>query len=95
MFLTNIDIVDDIDCLQVLQHSSGSDIYLRVGGGNEWTWALGPTIDESRESIRSASAGGTCPAQPSNAVNEKVTSWRFYDNGWKNADIRFTCITHL
>ena len=82
MCLTNIDIVDGIDCLQVLQHSSGSEKYLtvRTGGAN---WAIGPDIDEKRSWIKSASAGGVCPAQVSNSCSDKtgVKSWRYADNG--------------
>ena len=93
--LINIDIIDVIDCLQVLQHSSGSDKYLRVMTGTT-TWRMGPDIDRRGGSIQSASAGGICPAQASNSRSEKtgVKSWRYSDNGWKEGIINVKCLTH-
>ena len=94
--LTNIDIVDGIDCLQVLQHSSGSDKYLRVATGLT-NWRISSTIDGERAWIISASAGGICPAQASNSLSDKrgVKSWEYADNGvWKEGIINVKCLTH-
>ena len=79
MCLTNIDIVDGIDCLQVLQHVDGSEIYLVVPTGKT-CWVIGSTI-------ASASAGGRCPAH--------VKSWRYWsDNGRKEGIINVKCSIH-
>ena len=96
MCLTNIDIVDGIDCLQVLQHSSGSEKYLRVltGGTN---WIIGDAIDGKGGWISSVSAGGVCPAQASNSRSDRlgVKSWRYSDNGVeKEGIINVKCLTH-
>ena len=95
MCLTNIDIVDGIDCLQVLQHSSGSDKYLRVATGKV-AWAISDDIDGTGGWIHSASAGGICPAQASNSRSDKtgVKSWRYYGDGWKEGIINVKCLTH-
>ena len=95
MCLTNIDIVDGIDCLQVLQHSSGSDKYLRVATGKV-AWAISDDIDGKSCWIISGSAGGLCPAQASNSYSDKtgVKSWRYSDNGWKEGIINVKCLTH-
>ena len=70
MCLTNIGIVDGIDCLQVLQHADGSEKYLTVRTGTT-SWIISDTIDEiSRYQINfrggnwivSASAGDCCAA---------------------------------
>ena len=94
MCLTNIDIVDDIDCLQVLQHADGSEKFLRVGTS---CWSLGPTINESGGWIGSASAGVGCPASAANKKSDRMQkkSWMYYDGkAWVEGDIRVTCITH-
>ena len=95
MCLTNIDIVDGIDCLQVLQHSSGSDKYLKVATGKT-VWRIGPDIDGEGSWIISASAGGICPAQASNSLSDRtgVKSWKYADNGWKEGVINVKCLTH-
>ena len=93
--MTNVDIVIDIDCLQLLQHSSGSELYLRVATGDS-NWAIGETIDESVGWIESASAGSSCPAHSENAFSERFgrKSWQYSDNGWHDGDIKLTCSTH-
>ena len=94
--MTNVDIVIDIDCLQLLQHSSGSERYLRVATDGT-QWGISPTIDEPRGWIRSASAGSSCPAHSENAFSERLgfKSWQYYDNGdWHDGDIKLTCSTH-
>ena len=94
--MTNVDIVNDIDCLQLLQHSSGSELYLRVATG--WTsWLIHDTIDEPVSWIQSASAGSSCPAHSENAFSERFgqKSWRYSDNGEAvEGDIKLTCSTH-
>ena len=96
--LTNIDIVDGIDCLQVLQHADGSKKFLRVATDTS-SWSLGPTIDESGGWIQSGSAGVGCPASAVNKKSDrfKQKSWEYYDGKALNfvaGDIRVTCITH-
>ena len=99
LLMTNIDIVDGIDCLQVLQHASGKQKYLTVRTYTS-SWMIGPDIDWGWYSwwIRSASAGSGCPASPVNKNNDryKRTSWEYvgdkYD--WHNAEIVITCATH-
>ena len=96
MCLTNIDIVDGIDCLQVLQHADGSEKFLRVPTGGV-KWSLGSTIDGRGCWIDSASAGDGCPASAANKKSDRVnrTSWDYYDGkAWVNADIRVVCMTH-
>ena len=95
MCLTNIDIVDDIDCLQVLQHADGSEKFLRVATRSVG-WSIGPTIDGS-PTIGSASAGGRCPASACHNKSERMQmkGWEYFDgNAWVEGDIRVTCITH-
>merc|ERR1712226_935360 len=60
----------------LLQHSSGSNRYLRVRTGGT-QWGTGDTIDENKAWIISGSAGGVCPAQPSNDVNSRI------GHGWQ------------
>ena len=96
MYERNIDIFNGIDWLQVLQHASGSERYLRVPTGST-RWAIGPTIDEAGSWIASGSAGGLCPAKGSNSVSEKlgVKNWRYADNGkFVEGNIVLKCITH-
>ena len=95
MCLTNIYIVDGVDCLQVLQHSSGSEQYLTVNN-NSPTWRIGSTIDGEGGGIASASAGGICPAQASNSLNviDGDKSWQYYDYGWEEGIINVKCLTH-
>ena len=96
MCLINIDIVDGIDCLQVLQHADGSEKYLTVRTGRVG-WGIGPTIDESGSWINSSSAGDCCAASVANSKNDRLqtTSWRYYDGkAWVDGDIRVKCITH-
>ena len=98
MCLTNIDIVDGIDCLQVLQHSSGTGKYLRVNTGST-NWSIGPDIDGEAAWIASASAGGICPAQASNSHSDRYgdKSWKYADgNVWKEGicDINVNCLSH-
>ena len=105
--MTNVNIVNDIDCLQLLQHSDGSERYLRVTTGEtSWMigytidvpsrWAISNTIDDPRCWIISASAGSSCPAHSENAFSERtgVKSWRYADSGWHEGDINLTCSTH-
>ena len=93
--LTNIDIVDGIDCLQVLQHSSGSERYLRVATDST-NWGISDDINDEGSWIISASAGGVCPAQASNSRSDRlgVKSWQYADNGWKEGIINVKCLTH-
>ena len=93
MCLTNIDIVDGIDCLQVLQHSSGSNKYLTVNTGKT-SWRIGDDIDGKGGWIASASAGGICPAQPSNSlsVRDGDRSWKYVDGPWKEEIINVKCL---
>ena len=97
MCLTNIDIVDGIDCLQVLQHSSGSEQYLTVKTGTS-NWGISPDIDGGGSWIKSGSAGGICPAQASNSlsVRDGDKSWLYADNGvLKEGIINVKCLdTH-
>merc|ERR1712037_372722 len=62
----------------VLQHSSGSDKYLRVNTGKV-NWGISDDIDGGGSWILSASAGGICPAQASNSHSDRlgVKSWRY------------------
>merc|ERR1712181_125434 len=69
----------------VLQHSSGSDKYLRVGTGSV-NWGISKAIDGDSSWIISGSAGGVCPAQASNSRSNRLgfKSWQYGDgNGWK------------
>merc|ERR1712037_142954 len=68
----------------VLQHSSGSDEYLRVPTGSV-SWGIGPDIDGEGAWIQSGSAGGICPAQASNSRSDRlgVKSWEYADDGLK------------
>ena len=82
----------------MLQHESGSEIFLRVSTG-ETSWGIGPDIDGDEAWIDSGSSGNSCPAHPRNALNNdpdyKQTSWEYCDGvGWKNGDIRLSCETH-
>ena len=99
--MANLDIVDGIDCLQVLQHASGKQKYLSVRTYYTGSrWMIGSDIDGWWGScwLRSASAGSGCPASPVNKNNDryKRTSWEYvgdkYD--WHNAEIVITCATH-
>ena len=97
MCLTNIDIVDGIDCLQVLQHADGSEKYLTVRTG--WNiWIIGDTIDGlDCGSINSASAGDCCPASAANRKSDRMQlkSWSYWDGkAWVECDIRVKCVTH-
>ena len=97
--MTNVDIVNDIDCLQLLQHSSGSERYLRVATTGESDWAIDSTIDEFGGWIRSASAGSSCPAHSENSLSESFgdKSWQYYDDdkdGLVEGNIKLTCSTH-
>ena len=90
---------DDFVCLQLLQHASGSERYLRVST-NETTWAISDNIDDGGESwILSGPAGGVCPAQKSKS-GKGWTSWQNVDadkDGWVEwADwvIKLTPSTH-
>ena len=67
------------NCLQLLQHSSDSKIYLRVATGKT-TWVIHDTVDGRDGWIQSAAAGGMSPADP-------PTGWQYSDNGWKDGDI--------
>ena len=92
--LTSIDINHDFDLLQLLQHASGSDIYLSVRT-NGTNWLIGDTINGKSGFIKSASAGTVSPASPSNSVNKRLgqTSWQYGDaNGWHDGDIRVVSI---
>jgi len=78
----------------LLQHASGSDLYLsvRTGGTN---WMISSTIDGDSGWIRSASAGTVSPASPSNSVSKRdgLTSWQYADDGkWHDGDIRVISI---
>ena len=52
--------------------------------------------------IQSASLGGMCAADPSNAVNKSFgqQSWQYCDgnknfkSSWHDGDIKITCLTH-
>ena len=80
--------------LQLLQHASGSNLYLRVPTGTT-LWMIGSTIDGDSGWIESASAGTVSPASPSNSVNKRTgqTSWQYGDaNGWHDGDIRVVSI---
>ena len=91
--LTSIDLNNDFDFLQLLQHASGSNLYLSVATVST-IWAIGNTIDENSAWIISASAGTVSPASPSNSVNKRFsqTSWQYADNGWHDGDIRVVSI---
>ena len=92
--LTSIDINNDFDFLQLLQHASGSNLYLRVRTGKT-TWGIGSTIDGKGRKIQSASAGTVSPASPSNSVSKRdgLTSWQYADDGkWHDGDIRVISI---
>ena len=85
-------------CLQLMQHASGSKLYLGVPKGLDATWMIGPTLeprlDWTNNFIYSASAGGVCPADPSNAINARlgIKSWRYKENmGWNDCDIQVKC----
>ena len=98
MCLTNIDIVDGIDCLQVLQHADGSKKYLTVRTGKT-SWTIGSTIDEEGGWIESSSAGDSCPASVASSKSDRLqrTSWRYGvgdGKAWVDGDIRVKCITH-
>ena len=96
MCLTNIDIVDGIDCLQVLQHADGSERYLRVRTGAT-SWAIGSNIDGKGAWIQSAAAGGICAAEVSNSRSDRSgqKSWSYWsDNVWKEGIINVKCLTH-
>ena len=58
------DIVDDIDCLQVWQHASAANLYIRVTNWDS-IWKICSTIDGGGGQIASASSGGVCPAADS------------------------------
>ena len=93
---TNIDIVNGIDCLQVLQHADGKKKYLTVRTGAT-SWGIGSTINESGCWIQSASAGDSCPASPANKKSDRMqqTSWQWFDGkAWHVGDIRVKCKTH-
>ena len=96
MCLTNIDIVDGIDCLQVLQHADGSEKYLTVPT-DDTIWGIGSTIDESAGWIFSPSAGDGCAASAANRKSDRLqlASWVYYDGkAFSAGDIRVKCITH-
>ena len=90
----NIDINNDFDFLQLLQHASGSNLYLYVATGTS-NWTIGDTIDGTSGWIQSASAGTVSPASPSNSVSKRdgLTSWQYADDGkWHDGDIRVISI---
>ena len=84
-------IVNNIDCLQVWQHASGANLYLRVNTYNG-NWMIGSTIDGyDDDRIRSPSAGGQCPSDASNSISRRnnLSSWMYDDDGrWVSGDIR-------
>ena len=98
MCLTNIDIVDGIDCLQVLQHADGSEKFLRVPTyTNTSHWSISDDIDGKSCWIESPSAGVGCPASAANKKSDRLQkkSWLYHDGkAWVEGDIRVTCITH-
>ena len=92
--MIDIDIVNDTDCLKLLQHGSGSKKYLQVATGTT-NWEFGPTIDGTTAFIKSGSAGGVSPADPHNPINRRFnqTSWRYWDGkGWQNGAVAVKCI---
>ena len=94
--MTNIYIVNYIDCLQVLQHADGSEKFLRVPTGDS-VWSIGPTIDENSCWIQSGSAKDCCPASAANKKSDRMQqkSWRYQDGkAWVEGDIRVICMTH-
>ena len=98
MCLTNIDIVDGIDCLQVLQHADGSEKYLTVPTDGT-CWEIGSTnaMQSNGGWIFSASAGDGCPASSANKKSDRNqrTSWRYYDGkAWLPGDVRVKCFSH-
>ena len=97
--LTNIDIVYGINCFQVFQHESGSEIYLRVTTGST-NWGIGPTIDGSWKDdfFDGISSGSSCPANPTNSVNvwTGAKCWKYSDNGvFKEGILTLSCSTHF
>ena len=95
--LTNIDIVDGIDCLQVLQHEDGSEKFLTVPTGWKANWKIGPTIDEKGCWIASSAAVDGCPASSANKNNESFPQkgWMYLDGkAFTAGDIQIKCITH-
>ena len=89
----------------MLQHESGSEIYLTVGTGasNWWgltNWGISDSMDGWESWIESGSAGNSCPAHERNTLNNdpelKLTSWQYADGDGcpKNGDIRLSCKTH-
>ena len=96
MCLTNIDIVDGIDCLQALQHADASQTYLTVRTGKT-TWGISDDIDGKGAWIQSAAAGGMCAADVKNSRRDRdnVKSWRYAaDNVWKEGIINVKCLIH-
>ena len=95
----------DIFCLQLLQNTTHPDRYLRVATCLT-SWVISDRKYSSPFSplgfihsfIGSGSAGGVCPADPSNASNERlgVAGWRFCDGKeGKEGGIKVKCKTHL
>ena len=89
--LTSVNINNDF--LQLLQHASGSNLYLRVPTGQS-SWMISDTIDELGSWIASASAGTVSPASPSNSVSKRMgyTSWQYDDGKFHDGDIRVVSI---
>ena len=96
VLMTNIDIVNGIDCLQVLQHADGKKKYLTVNTGFT-SWRISDDINEDGAWIESASAGDSCPASPANKKSDRYqqTRWKWSDGkAWQEGDIRVKCKTH-
>ena len=62
------------------------------------TWSISNSLESRTCYLQSSSAGTSCPAAPSNAVNTHAarTSWLFFDSrgNLKEGNIQLFCATH-
>ena len=81
--------------LQLLQHASGSNLYLRVAPGSS-RWGFDHKKDGLGD-IKSPRGGGMCPATSSCPVDNtsELDRWRYWDDGnYHSADLNIRCLTH-
>ena len=101
---------DAIEYFQVLQHESGQNMFL-MARPLCWQVCSSPQIKTTETDeenfcenggdvfIQSASLGGMCAADPSNAVNKRfgLQSWQYCNadrSSWHDGGILVTCLTH-
>ena len=82
----------------MLQHATHLNRYLRVSTYGA-SWLISDDSKETQDGfIESASAGGVCAADPSNARCESLglAGWEYVaaDGEWREGGIKVTCKSH-